>query len=115
LDAAARIAVEFEEAQDAMRREHLDPADARLGLLVSIGQGHQESIGVRWFTDARTFVIGLNALSDHFTVVPLGIVWAVLDREINKGVMWAKPMVAGSDVAEKMKLARGLFKPPLST
>jgi hypothetical protein len=119
LDAVRRLSIEADRARKEMLQEQLDPEDIHLGLLFSIStpseDGLQESVGAKWLGapgKVGDFIAGLEKLTGRSRLLFLGIVWGVLDREANKGIMWARPLVTGPEVEEKLKLAQGLFKSP---
>jgi hypothetical protein len=120
LDAVVRLSNEVERARKAMREERLEPEDIHLGLLFSIStpseDGLQEYIGVQWWGargNVGAFIAELEKkMAGPSTIQFLGVISALLDREANRGIMWAKPIVSGPGVEEKLQMAKGLFKSP---
>lgn len=117
LEAVRRLVMEADRARNAMLAETMDPEDVHMGMLFSVSArtqgGLDESIGAKWLGEpgrVGEFIGGLEKLAEHSSLMPIGIVWAVLDRQANKGITWAKPLVAGQE--DRLKLAEGLFRSP---
>jgi hypothetical protein len=117
LDAVHRLTGEADRAQSAMLEEQLDPEDIHLGLIFLVStdspDGLQESLGVQWLgtpDKIGEFIMSFEQRAKQSRLMFLGILWALLDREDNRGIMWAKPLVSGQD--ERMKLSVRLFQVP---
>jgi len=111
-EAAVRLSNASHRLELAMCAEGLDVADSHVGLLFSNATASGEQIGVVWSHGSEKvgpIIVKLEALE---SVMILGLVWGVLDREANVGRMWARPLVSGEDVAAKMQMARNIFTLP---
>lgn len=115
LEAVKRLADEADRAKSTMADEQLDPEDIHLALLFSAKDDAQEYLGYRRLgppDEVGAFVTGLEKLAGVSKLTFLGIVWSVYDREAEKGLRWARTLVAGEEAEERVQLAKGLFTAP---